>query len=79
MSFVARSQPLSTRAQSVTAHAQSFASRAQAKIADLNQGDGVRTSRPTGRETRQLLAVLGGTVLFVFIVLSLGVLGIMAR
>ena len=79
MSFTARTQPLSTRAQSVTGYAQSFASRTHAKISDLNQGDGVRTARPSSRETRQLLAVLGGTVLFVLIVLSLGVLGIMAR
>jgi len=79
MSFTARTQPLSTRAQSVAAHAQSFASRTQARISDLNQGDGVRTARPSTHDMRQLLTVLGATVLFVLIVLSLGVLGIMAR
>lgn len=72
MSFTTRTQPLSSRAQSLAA-------RTQAKISDLNQGDGVRTARPSTGELRQLIAVLGGTVLFVLIVLSLGILGIMAR
>ena len=79
MSFTARTQPFSARAQSVAAHAQTFATRTQAKLSDLNQGDGVRTDRPSKTETRQLLAILAGTVAFVFIVLALGVLGLMAR
>lgn len=79
MSFTARTQPVSARAQSFAAHAHSIASRTQATLAGMNQGDGVRTARPSKSERRQLLAILGGTMAFVIVVLGLGVLGIMAR
>jgi hypothetical protein len=64
---------------SFTARTQSLASRTQALITHLNQGDGVRTPRPTGTEARQLLGIVGGTAAFVLITLSLGFLALLAR
>lgn len=64
---------------SFTARPQSFASRIQSRIAKLNQGDGVRTRRPTGSEARQLLGIVGATVVFVVIAFSVGLLGLIAR
>ena len=79
MSFTARTQPVSARAQSLASHAHSLASRTHATLAGMNQGDGVRTARPTRSERRQLFAILGATIAFVVVVLGLGLLGIMAR
>lgn len=64
---------------SFTARTQSLTSRTQALINHLNQGDGVRTARPTGTEARQLLGIVGGTAVFVMIVLSLGFLALLTR